>query len=213
LILHVLYKFSLALAYDNGDLARAYPLARGMVPQFAAVLSYVTFDQLPSDRQFAGIAVVSTGVLIMAFRGGSLRLKRELLFGAASAGAMVACYSIVDAYGIRLAGWASFTVWLIVFDCIVFLGVSRLYSGEILWSQIMEARVPTLIAGVLGGCSFVVFLWALSSNPPAVVVAFRECSVLFSAMIGMIFLRERVSRLRIVAVAAIAGGLLLVALQ
>ncbi|WP_157450262.1 hypothetical protein [Bradyrhizobium sp. ARR65] len=44
--------------------------------------------------------------------------------------------------------------------------------------------------GVLGVASFTVFVWALSFNPVANITAFRECSVLFSTLIGVTVLRE-----------------------
>jgi drug/metabolite transporter (DMT)-like permease len=56
-----------------------------------------------------------------------------------------------------------------------------------------------------------VFLWALSRNPIANVVAFRECSVLFATLIGVPFLGEPATRRRLVCAASIAVGLMLIA--
>jgi multidrug transporter EmrE-like cation transporter len=61
--LHAAYKVSLALAYERSELSRAYPLARGMVPLFATVLSYLLLSQLPEPMQLAGIAVIVCGVI------------------------------------------------------------------------------------------------------------------------------------------------------
>ena len=68
-----------------------------------------------------------------------------------------------------------------------------------------------VIAGVLGVTSFAVFLWALSRNPIANVVAFRECSVLFATLIGVLFLGEPATRRRLACPASIAVGLMLIA--
>jgi hypothetical protein len=43
--LHVGYKLCLARAYALGELSRAFPMARGMVPLFAALLGLVVFAQ------------------------------------------------------------------------------------------------------------------------------------------------------------------------
>src|ERR1700738_4668943 len=50
--LHAGYKISLARAYAGGEFSRAYPLARGLVPIFAAPLSYIWLGQLPTAAQF-----------------------------------------------------------------------------------------------------------------------------------------------------------------
>jgi drug/metabolite transporter (DMT)-like permease len=212
LALHAGYKTSLALAYEHGDLSRAYPLARGLVPLFAAPLSYFALHQLPAPGQLVGILVVSAGVLGLALeRVGSI-VNRRLLLGALGAGCMVAGYSVVDAYGTRAdTGWASFTAWLIVLDSLTFLATARLIRGPLLWSEFRVDSGRTIIAGGLGVCSFAVFVWALSRQPVAVVVAFRECSVLFATLIGWLILRERVTGWRIAAVGSIAVGLILVA--
>ncbi|MDB5091872.1 MAG: hypothetical protein JWR09_5866 [Mucilaginibacter sp.] len=211
LALHAGYKASLALAYEHGDLSKAYPLARGMVPLCALPLSYFALDQLPNRWQFLGIIVVSAGVLALAWeRSGNVK-SGKLILSALGASFMVAGYSVVDSYGTRLTEWSSFTVWLIVLDSLTFLVVGRILRGSTLWLQIREAWKPTAIAGALGLCSFAVFIWALSRNPVTSVVAFRECSVIFATIIGVAILKEKISALRVLAVSSVGVGLILIA--
>ena len=117
-----------------------------------------------------------------------------------------------DSYGARAAAdWWSFTVWLIVLDSIAFVAVARAIRGPLLWPQIGTSGLRTAMAGALGAGSFVVFIWALNRNPVAVVVAFRECSVVFATLIGIWVLKETVSSRRLVAVGLITAGLILIA--
>src|SRR5262245_51238474 len=163
--LHVGYKLCLARAYASGDLGEAFPLARGMVPLFATTLAVATLGQVPSLGQSLGIGLVSTGLLMVM-----LERQRQpnwrLWSAAAGAGLAVAGYSVLDAYGIRLFGtWLGFTAWLIVIDNMVFLTLTRLQRGPMLWRQLAATRWRVLASGALGLASFCVFLWALSRGP------------------------------------------------
>jgi drug/metabolite transporter (DMT)-like permease len=210
--LHAAYKVSLALAYETSDLSKAYPLARGLVPLFATGLSYLLLSQLPKPMQLTGIAVIVCGVVGLSIEPKSSSLHLRTLLAAAGASVMVAGYSVVDALGTRSAsGWSSFTAWLIVLDSLSFFAVARVIRGPQIWMEVRGAKRTTIAAGVLGVSSFAILLWALSRNPVANVVAFRECSVLFAALIGVLLLKEKISGKNLLSIALVAIGLIVVA--
>jgi drug/metabolite transporter (DMT)-like permease len=209
--LHGAYKLSLSQAYSSADFSNAYPMARGFVPLFAAILSYFWLGQAPSVGQSAAIISISCGVLGLATQR-SFRAK--FILAAAAAGLTVAAYSIVDAWGIRASGnWESFTVWLVISDSAAFLAVARIIQGPTLWTECAQSAKPIAIASLLGLTAFTVFLWALSSNSPASVIAFRECSLLFGTIIGLTALKEVISLRKLLCVSLIAAGLIAIALQ
>src|SRR4051812_324524 len=213
LALHAGYKASLAMAYRSAELGHSYPIARGTVPVFAALFASLGLQQLPAIQQLVGIAVIVLGIVGLAHARIHGPVDRRAFWAAICAAALVAGYSVVDAAGTRQGeGWASFTVWMIVLDSVVFFLVATTLRGPAIMSDIREALVPIVIAGILGLTSFVVFLWALSRNPIANVVAFRECSVLFAALIGVLFLKERATPWRLCCAALIASGLTIIAL-
>lgn len=209
--LHVGYKIALARAYAVGELGQAFPLARGFVPLFATVIAFVTLGQLPAGGQIAGIAIVSAGLLWLAahsLRGGA---HGSLVVAALAAGATVAGYTVLDAYGTRLAGdWLAFTAWLVVLDSLTYGGLVYAAKGNALWRELWRQRGRMLVAGVLGVLSFTVYLWALSRNAVGPVSALRESSVLFAALIGMALHREQVSAGKVAAACVITLGLVLV---
>ena len=213
LALHAGYKASLAIAYRSADLGRSYPIARGTVPLFATLFAYLGLRQLPQPGQFVGIAIIVIGILGLARDRIHGPIDRRAFWAAACAAAMVAAYSVVDAAGTRQPeGWASFTVWLIVLDSTVFFIVATTQRGPAILTDIREAAVPVLIAGLLGLTSFAVFLWALSRNPIASVVAFRECSIVFATLIGVLFLKEPATPRRLYCAGLVAVGLATIAL-
>ncbi len=212
--LHIGYKLFLGLAYEQGDLSKVYPLIRALVPICATLLSYLESGQLPNTGQLVGIALVSVGALglISGELLSVVGLRLPLISLATSA--MIAAYSVVDAYGARSPiGWFSFTIWLIFLDGLAFAAVAQLVQGNELWSQLSKFRLRTVVASALGTGSFAVFVWALSLSPVAVVAAFRECGVIFAALLGFLVLKEPFRLGKWLAVGTIAVGLVVIAGQ
>jgi drug/metabolite transporter (DMT)-like permease len=66
--------------------------------------------------------------------------------------------------------------------------------------------------GALAVISYTIAIWAMTVAPIALVAALRETSVLFGALIAVVFLKEPLRAARIVAVLMIAAGLVLMRL-
>ncbi|HWK96704.1 MAG TPA: DMT family transporter [Pseudolabrys sp.] len=211
--LHCGYKLALARSYQFGDLGQAFPLARGLVPLFAAVLAFAVIGEVPKGGQAIGIAVVSAGLIWLAVDSARGGIDRRLFTAAIVAGMTVAGYAVVDAYGARLNGdWLSFTAWLVFVDSGSFFLLILAIQGRRLPEQLWRDRVRTLASGLLGVASFGVFLWALSRSAVGSVAALRESSVLFAAIIGMVWYGEPRSPHRLGAAALIVVGLVTITL-
>ena len=211
--LHVGYKFCVAIAYANADLGQAFPLARGVVPLFATSIAFVALGQVPSAGQCGGIGLISAGLLLLTFESLRGSFNGTLIAATAGAGLAVAGYSVLDAYGSRLAGnWVSFTAWLIVLDSLAFLLVTRMIRGRELWSTLLATKERVIVSGLLGLISFGVFMWALSRNPVGPVSALRETSVFFAILIGILLHREALSAKRVAASLLIVAGISTIAM-
>ncbi|OJU33345.1 MAG: hypothetical protein BGN94_23570 [Rhizobiales bacterium 68-8] len=53
LVFHTGYKYFLTRAYDSGDLAQAYPLARGSAPLLTTIGAIVLFREMPEGSRSA----------------------------------------------------------------------------------------------------------------------------------------------------------------
>ena len=67
-------------------------------------------------------------------------------------------------------------------------------------------------AGAMSLLAYWLVLWAFSLGAIAPVAALRETSVVFAALIGTIFLKESMTRWRLVAVLMVALGVILLKL-
>ena len=60
--------------------------------------------------------------------------------------------------------------------------------------------------GVISILAYGAIIWAMQSSPMGAVSALRETSVVFAALLGAVFLGERLTMQRIVACCIIAAG-------
>src|SRR5579859_2127859 len=119
--LHAAYKIALASVYGSADLGRAYPLVRGITPIIATVLGLVFLGDRPSGLRLLGTVLISAGIIALVFEQDGSQ-KRNIIFPAVLAGTTVACYSVLDAYGVRLTpDWLSFSAWLVFCDSACFV--------------------------------------------------------------------------------------------
>jgi drug/metabolite transporter (DMT)-like permease len=68
------------------------------------------------------------------------------------------------------------------------------------------------IGGACAVAAYAVALWAMTQAPVALVAVLRETSVVFAALLGAIFLKERFTARRAGATAAVLGGLVVLRL-
>ena len=71
-LIHVVYFSLIALSYKSGELSLVYPLMRGTAPALSAVGAVLIIHESPSFGGWAGVILISVGVLILA--GDSYRL-------------------------------------------------------------------------------------------------------------------------------------------
>jgi drug/metabolite transporter (DMT)-like permease len=127
-------------------------------------------------------------------------------------GLAIASYTVVDGLGVRdTHNSLAYAGLLFVLQGPVFLVVALLRRPASAWR---DARLVGrgLLAGTLASIAYGVVLWAQARAPMAEVAAIRETSVIFAALIGMLFLNERFGLRRLAAAAVIAAGIVLIAL-
>jgi len=208
-ILQTGYSISLFKAYERGQLSSVYPIARGSAPIFIFIASYIFFDPEISGKTFFGILVICVGLVAYGMvqlwqnRGGS-----QQLFFAIITGLFIASYSITDAYGVRL-----------VESALAFFGAMAFFNRLFLFLYLIVLEknfLPRLVNGyqhsfILGGLiSFVCYLLILEAYqhlPVALVSCLRETSILFAIILGVLFLREKLTKEKAALVSVLALGI------
>jgi drug/metabolite transporter (DMT)-like permease len=124
----------------------------------------------------------------------------------------VCSYSVVDGIGVRAAGAGRASAYTLVLFVLIAPTVV-LYALARRGMAVLPAMVPYWKIGLGGGAlaviSYSIVLWAMTVAPIAIVAALRETSVLFGALIAVVFLSEPLRAARIAAALMIVCGLVL----
>ena len=212
--LHIGYSVFLVRAISLGELGEIYPISRGASPvMVTAVAALAAHDRL-TWPQILGIAVVSAAIVSLR-RGRARTLPLTALLAALGTAAFTAGYTVVDGMGARQSGQvASYITWLWVLDGVFvggwFLLARRPESDQ---RPSLKQTLMAALAGLISMAAYSAVIWATTLGALGAVSALRETSVLFAALIGALFLGERLTLGRVAACVAIAAGALFIALS
>lgn len=206
--LHLGYQFFLLAAYRIGDLTQVYPIARGTAPLLVAAVSVLGLGVALSSAELIAILMIAGGIVSV-----SLTRRSDGLFNVRAGGlafvtgCFIAAYSLVDGYGARAAGTAvGFYAWLAIFDLIVFCAVTAVIRPGLLRTISPRALAWGLAAGAASFVAFAIVLFAFTKAPIALVTALRETSIVFSLLIGVFVLKERLDLIKVTATALTLAG-------
>jgi drug/metabolite transporter (DMT)-like permease len=203
-LIHLVYNALLVVMYRSGDLGETYPVARGSSPALVALGGSLFAGEWMGLLGAAGIGLVCAGIFMLAAAKG--RLQAMNLPAALATGVSIASYTVVDGIGVRASGnWVAYTGGMFVF----FLAVPLWYLAR-RQRAVFAVPAPELAKAASGGLISLVaygaIIWAMQASAMGAVSALRETSVVFAALLGAVFLGERLTALRIAACCIIAAG-------
>lgn len=206
-LFHAGYKLFLAFAYEQGDLSRVYPIARGAAPLIVTMISALLVIDVIRGSEYVAIAILGLGIALMAhgvFTSGESRRLVPLAFGSA---AMTAGYSLVDGLGARVSGDAvMYVAWLFVLDAVLFTPVLVVMRGPRVFRASRRDWVFGALAAAASYGAYAIVVWAMTKAPIALVTALRETSILFAVLIGWLIMGDRMDRTKALAAALIVAG-------
>jgi drug/metabolite transporter (DMT)-like permease len=220
--IHWLYFICLLSGYRKSDLTIVYPLARGSGPLLSSSVAVVVFGEQLSKLGALGIAGVVIGVFLVAggpglFKAAHDPAKKERVkagvFWGLLTGLLIASYTVLDAYAVK-----AIAISPILFD--YWANILRMpYAVIPILRDIPEARrlwkrqwKHAAVVAIFAPIGYVCVLYAMRIAPVSHVAPAREVSMLFAALIGGQLLGEGDRWLRIAGAAAIAVGVMALAL-
>jgi drug/metabolite transporter (DMT)-like permease len=215
------------------DLSVVYPVARGSGPLLSSLGAVLLLGETLSARGAIGMLMVVAGVFLIA--GGPAlihqlrhpapiqhddaarqRVRRGLLWGAAT-GVFIAGYTVLDGYAVKVL-----LISPILVDYVGNVLRIPIILPLVLRSTLRErARLvdewklrwrAALVVAVLGPLGYVMVLYAVLLAPLSHVAPAREVSMLIAALAGGTLLGESDRWLRLGGAAAMAAGVVMLAL-
>jgi drug/metabolite transporter (DMT)-like permease len=210
-LVHIVYNASLVRSYRRGDLAQAYPIARGSSPLLVTLGAALFAHEAIGPLHALGIVMISGGIIALALQG--RHVSRAGALAALTTGATIALYTVIDGIGVRLSGGyaLAYTAWMFLFYWLMPLLFVAMRGLAALWTPVRDAPMAvgsSLVGGLVSIAAYGIVIWAMQSGAMGPVSALRETSVVFAALIGRVFLRETVSGKRWLACVIVAAGAL-----
>lgn len=216
-VIHAGYKVSQASAYTAGAYTVVYPVVRGLGPFFTIIGAGVLFGETFSSVQWLGVATLMAGIFGLA--GYNLlyqdvqrdTLPRALSF-AVITGGFVALYTTYDAYGIRsTADPFTFLAWFFLVDSFSMVALRLVWTPQAARpapiGDLIRVGVPGALVAIF---SFGSILLATRLDKVGEAAVLRETSVVFAALIGWLFLGEKVGPRRLALMGLIGAGAVIV---
>ena len=209
-VLHLGYQVFLLNAYRFGELTQIYPIARGASPLLITLFTMMTVPGFLQIMEVIGVIMISGAIMtygIIQYRTNSFGFTGIIL--AVITGFFIASYSIVDAEGTRITQSAVSYYGASTTANAVLFALYLLWCRPTVFGRIFRDAPSTFIIG--GNASYfayVAVLWACLSTPVAVVSSLRETSVLFAVGLGVLFLKEKMTLLKVGVILTIFFGVI-----
>jgi len=215
IVLHAGYAVALTRGYETGDLSVVYPLSR-TAPALVAVWEATLHPGRLTGLGIAGAMVAGLGATFLQWpalrrHGVGEVLRSQATRFALTSAVFIAAFTVVDKAGVQQVHPFVYLYMIIVGEAAV---ASLRVRGEVVQRARAELRInwrAILFTAAGGPFSYLLILWALTTEPASYVLGLRQCSIIFGVILGRIFLDEGEMFYRLIGSAIIASGVVLIA--
>ena len=211
-LLSVANYFLLANAYKRLDLALAYPISRSST-LFLPFLAYLFFGEVIDTLGWASVLAVSAGVLVIQQKSSTQLVDvKESAAGrwgilcAVTAAFTVALYTLWGRAAVMHMHPFVYMYLYTLATTIYFIPVLGRMQRKIVVEEWRLNKWNIIYVAFLNTFSYVLMLLALSMSKVAYVGALRQFSLVFGVALGWLFLKEKLSRYRIIGLCCIVVG-------
>jgi len=214
IVLHAFYFYALGRAYASGAYSLVYPVARGLGVAVVPIVALLVFDERLSPVGTLGIVLVVGGIVALhvlpaggARRGG---VGGASLVWPIVTGLTIATYSLVDKAGVARLNPVPYMLLLEAGCAALGLPLLRMRRDAVRRELRQWPRI--VLAALMSALAYTLVLFAFRLSKTGYVVAARELSIVLSAVIGSLWLREGRLGPRLAGATIVLAGVVCIAL-
>ena len=219
-VLVLLNYSALGKAYAAGDLSFVYPISRAGILLCLPVLGFMVFRERLTFVGWASVACIVVGIVLLqlpaftreAIRTSVARLNGTSVAYSLAAALSAAAYTVWDKRAVQtLTPFVYFYGYTLLVAMVYMIFVwRRTRSAEIVrvWSVHRSSIVQV---GVFNTATYLLVLFALRSGTSSYVIALRQLSIVWGALLGYLVLGESLPAPKRVGLATLVAGCVLVA--
>ena len=216
ILAEALYFITLSYAYHDNEFSLIYPIARGAAPAFLALWSFLFLDEQPTAGGLLGLGLIILGLLIIGIstlaRANVTRLHFKGVAVAIFLAMLISIYSAIDGAAVKNGHAVAYVMTMFTLVPVPITPfIVRKYGWSRLWQEFREQGLKLVLTGILGVAAYMLAVLAYSLAPLSYSGAIREVSVVFGAIAGWWFLKEKMGVMRVLGSAVIFGGILVIA--
>ena len=210
------YFITLSYAYHDNDFSLVYPVARGTAPAFLALWSFLFLHERLTSGGTLGLALIIGGLMIIGvntlmqahvthvhFKGVAVAVFIALL---------ISIYSTIDGAAVQNGNALPYVMSMFALVPVLITPlIFRQYKWERVKAALVNQPIRVPLAGVLGVLAYLMAVFSYSIAPLSYAGAVREVSVVFGALTGWWFLKERLGGVRVFGAVIIFAGILVIA--
>ena len=198
-LLHSLYFILLGSMYDRKDLTFIYPVARGCAPIFVTILSFIFLKDIIPFFGLVGILIICVALLLISFSNFNTKVDFKTIGISIFIAFLISIYTFSDGAGVRsVDNSLSFIVWNFFLGGWISIGYVYLTKREDLFSLKIKDLILILSATIVSFTAYAIIIWSMKYEPFGIVASMRESSIIFAPLLGLIFLKEKISPIRII---------------
>ena len=217
-VIHAIYFWLTAGAYERGELSLVYPLARGSGPLLVPILAVILLNEKLSSPGVAGILLVIFGIYSIHLQSFSMRsilaplraVPKSASLWAFATGFTIAGYSLVDKIGVQVVFPPVYIYLMFGISLLLLSPVVMVRHAAAIKTEWQVNKILIIINGILVLATYLLILFAFQISKVSYVVAAREVSIVFSAIFGIVALREKNACQKIIGSVLITLGVVVI---
>ncbi|MEK7123104.1 MAG: DMT family transporter [Patescibacteria group bacterium] len=211
-VLYPIQTYFLYRGLREGELSQTAPMI-ALLPVFNVVSSFFLLRERPSLLWLIGMGIIVLGTYLLLTDGAKKdhgqKINKAVLY-TIIATLCVAIGSTLDKISINASTPVFYSFANTFGASVVLYALMHIYGQREDIPKIVQRLWPFMLLGIFQALLFTAKVFAFSYGPTSYVLAVMASSFLFTALIGMLVMKERVSSKKVFSLCLFVVGILLI---